>query len=87
MDIQYKPSFVRDVKKASVEAQINLRDLIETLKSVQNLNDITNLKKLKGHTNAYRIRVTNYRVGFYYENGSLIMVRFLPRKTIYRFFP
>ena len=87
MDIQYKTSFARDVKKASKEAQINLQNIISALKSAENLNDINNLKKLQGHSNAYRIRVTNYRLGFFYEDGKLILSRFLPRKDAYRFFP
>ena len=49
MEINYKPSFVRDVKKAAVDAQISLRDVIDKLKSVDGLNKINNLKKLKGH--------------------------------------
>jgi mRNA interferase RelE/StbE len=87
MDIQYQPSFTRDVKKASVEAQINLQQIIENLKSLQTLNEIHNLKKLKGFNNAYRIRITNYRLGFFYEDGKLILSRFLPRKDAYKFFP
>ena len=87
MKITYKSSFERDVKKASIEAQINLREIILTLKSAATLNEIPNLKKLKGYKTAYRIRVTNYRLGLFYEEGELTLSRFLPRKTIYRVFP
>lgn len=87
MHIQYKSSFERDVKKASLDAQLNLKNVIAILRAAQNLNEIPNLKKLKGHKTAYRIRITDYRLGLYYENGELFLSRFLPRKSIYRVFP
>ncbi|MEO6151297.1 MAG: hypothetical protein ABIN95_14260 [Mucilaginibacter sp.] len=87
MNVQYKSSFERDVKKASTEAQIHLSEIIPILKSATSLADIPNIKKLKAYKTAYRIRVTNYRLGLHYEDGLLILVRFLPRKTIYRLFP
>ena len=88
MKIIYKPSFTRDVKKASIEAQINLRNVIESLKIAQGLNNITNLKKLKGHKTAYRIKVNTFRLCFYYNDDNILeLTRFLPRKDVYRFFP
>jgi len=88
MEINYKPSFVRDVKKAAVDAQISLRDVIDKLKSVDGLNKINNLKKLKGHKTAYRIKINTFRLCFYYNNDNVLeLARFLPRKDVYRFFP
>ena len=88
MQILYKPSFTRDVKKVPIEAQLNLRTVIESLKTAQGLNNIPNLKKLKGHKTAYRVKVNTFRLCFYYnDDNTLELTRFLPRKDVYRFFP
>lgn len=88
MNYKYNPSFTRDVKKVSRELHVSLAGIIENVKSAETLNDILNVKKLKGHKTAYRIKVNNYRLCFYYtEDKTLIFARFLPRKDVYRFFP
>ena len=87
MEHKYLPSFKRDAKKATEVIQANLAGAIANIKSAKALNEIANLKKLKGHKTAYRVRVNNFRLCFYYENDILILARFLPRKDVYRFFP
>ncbi|MBC74145.1 MAG: plasmid stabilization protein, partial [Muricauda sp.] len=42
---------------------------------------------LAGHPNALRIRVGTYRLGFYNENNTLILSRFVKRNDIYKLFP
>ena len=88
MNYKYNPSFLRDVKKSNPEIQVSLAEIIEVIKSAPTLNDIPNVKKLKGHKTAYRIKVNTFRLCFYYsEDKVLILARFLPRKDVYRFFP
>ena len=48
---------------------------------------IVNLKKLKGDDNAYRLRVGDYRIGFYFDGDTVTFARVLHRKDIYRYFP
>lgn len=48
---------------------------------------MTNLKKLKGGGNYYRIRVGEYRIGIIVEGDAITFVRCLHRKEIYRYFP
>jgi len=87
MEYQYNPSFTRDIKKANINAQTALLDIIDNIKSSEHLSEILNVKKLKGHKTAYRIKVKDYRLCFYYEDGMITIARFLPRKDVYRFFP
>jgi mRNA interferase RelE/StbE len=84
---EYLPSFLRDVKKASKEAQIDLKDIISEIKTVNAVSSISNLKKLKGAVQTYRIKCQSYRVCFYYENETIFLARFLPRKNVYKYFP
>jgi mRNA-degrading endonuclease RelE of RelBE toxin-antitoxin system len=51
------------------------------------LRYIQDLKKIKGAKNAYRIRVRDYRIGFFFEEDKMTFSRVLHRKEMYRFFP
>jgi mRNA-degrading endonuclease RelE of RelBE toxin-antitoxin system len=89
MKTEYLPSFIRDLKKLK---QSHNYQKIKTLVTIEipkynNLMDIKNLKKIKGDTNAYRIRVGDYRIGFFLKEDKIIFSRVLHRKEIYRFFP
>lgn len=52
-----------------------------------NITQIQNIKKIKETQKAYRIRVGDYRVGFFLEEDKIIFSRVLHRKEMYRFFP
>ncbi|MDR0812332.1 MAG: hypothetical protein LBN23_08720 [Paludibacter sp.] len=51
------------------------------------VSKIGNLKKLKGHDTAYRIRSGTYRIGVFIEEQSVIFACFAHRKDIYNEFP
>ena len=51
------------------------------------LSKIPNTKKLQGHKTAYRTRIGNYRLGFFFEDEVIILARFIHRKDIYKLFP
>ena len=87
LKVTYKPSFFRDVKKSPKAVLSDLEALLLHLESVKSLTEISNLKKLKGHSTAYRVRLHQYRLCFFYENEQLTLVRFLPRKDVYKSFP
>ena len=57
------------------------------MESVDSIDDLPNVKKLKGHKSACRIRVGDYRLGFFYENATISIARFVHRKDIYKIFP
>ena len=87
MNTIFKTSFFKDVRKTPVTLHAELDILITTIESSQSLRDIPNVKKLKGFGTAYRIKLNSYRLCFYFENDTITIVRFLPRKDVYRFFP
>ncbi len=69
MQIDFLSKFSKDIDHINQKSvKINLIKLIQQLETVENLNNISNLKKLIGHKSAYRIRIGDYRVGFFYEN-------------------
>jgi mRNA interferase RelE/StbE len=88
MRVEFSKKFSKDLDSINVKSvKQNLRRLIELMEDVDSLDKIPNLKKLKGYKSAYRIRLGDYRVGFFFENSSILMGRFLHRKDIYKMFP
>jgi len=61
--------------------------VIEAIESSTLLSEIPNLKKLKGDKISYRIRVGDYRIGLFFENGIVELARIVHRKDIYNVFP
>jgi len=88
MRIEIQKSFEKDilkVKEKSVAQKV--LSLIESLESYPTLSEIPNLKKLKAKGNYYRIRVGDYRMGLKIENEQILLLRFMNRKEIYKYFP
>ena len=74
-------------KELNKKMQQKLADIIEQLQKTDHLIEIPHLKKMKGYTNSYRIRFGDYRIGFLFENNTIILSRVMNRKEIYRYFP
>ncbi|WP_342083098.1 type II toxin-antitoxin system RelE family toxin [Dyadobacter sp. OTU695] len=87
MKYEYTNAFIKDVKKSSPEIQSQVRDLVEEIRKVDRLVELPNVKKMKGFSNAFRIRLGEYRVDIFLENGTMILARMLHRKEVYRYFP
>jgi len=89
MKVEYLPSFLKDLKalkSAPIFDQVKAI-VFEEIPNVTDLQTIINLKKLKGDDKAYRLRVGDYRIGFYFDGETITFVRVLHRKDIYRYFP
>ena len=89
MKTKYLPSFTKDLKKlkkTSIYSEIKAL-VFETIPDCQNFTEINNLKKIKGHINAYRIRIGDYRIGIFIQQDTLTFSRVLHRKDVYRYFP
>lgn len=81
-------SFEKDVKSVKDRKILNsIADIIEEIQNTEKLTDIPNCKKLKGSSNAFRIRLGNYRIGFVFEDNQIKFIRFLHRSKIYDYFP
>ena len=88
MKILFRASFAKDLRNiANKEVLKRIKETIEQVEKAQTSHDITNLKKLKGGSNYYRIRVGEYRIGLIVESNTATFVRCLNRKEIYRYFP
>jgi len=88
MKIIVRPSANKDVKKIPGAIKADIERVVLQLIEAESLEHIPNLKKLKGNNKAaYRIRIKDYRLGFFLEGDTIIVSRILHRKEVYRYFP
>ena len=89
MDLKFENSFKRDLKK--IKDKNVLEEVKKMIKNLEELNEVRNfkgnLKKLRSGKNFWRIRIGDYRIGLEIEGNTLIFVRILLRKEIYKYFP
>ncbi|MEX0966272.1 MAG: type II toxin-antitoxin system RelE/ParE family toxin [Bacteroidia bacterium] len=81
--------FKKDLsEKRDVQLNKKVAAAIRDVQVAGTLQEIQHLKKLKATGEFYRIRIGDYRIGIE-KTGSttLLFVRFIHRKDIYRYFP
>ncbi len=88
MKVEFRRSFTKDLKNISDKSILKrAKEAIETIEKAETLAEISNRKKLKDEKNYFRLKIGDFRLGFVLENDTIIFVRFLPRKDIYKYFP
>ena len=87
MNIEFRKSFEKDFEKLPASSKKQVGNIIQDILSKKKLAELSSCKKLTGYKSAYRVRVGSYRIGFFYENETVELVRVLNRKDIYKYFP
>lgn len=88
MNVKYLKSLEKDLRKINdKKIKQKLKIIILQMKEAEVLDELKSIKKLAGHPNAFRMRVGSYRLGFYYEDNTLLLSRFVKRNDIYKLFP
>lgn len=87
MRLEIKKQFLKDIENVPKNIKIEIVSIIELIETSPSLQELPNLKKLKGHSNYYRIRIGQYRMGIALVDDAVVLSRFLHRKEVYRFFP
>jgi mRNA interferase RelE/StbE len=85
--VEFKKSFAKDLKGVDQDWLDRVKEVIHAVEQADELSQVAGLKKLKGGGDYFRIRVGDYRLGLAVEEGTVIFVRFLNRKDIYKHFP
>lgn len=88
MELEFRDSFLKDInriKDAAIKRKI-AAVILET-KSAAALLAIKKVKKMEGNDEYYRIRIGDYRIGVKLQGKTLVFLRCLHRKDIYRYFP
>ena len=89
MKLRIEKSFDRDVDRIKDKKILKkLRAFILTIENAQTIREIPHVKKIEGYESYYRIKIGDYRLGMErVSNKEIILIRFLHRKDIYRYFP
>lgn len=88
MTIKFRTSFTRDLRAIRDRAvQTRVRAAIAVVEAAEMMQDVGDTSKLAGSSNCFRIRVGDYRIGVILEEETVIFVRCLNRREIYRRFP
>ncbi len=88
MEVKIDKSFRKDTRKIKDQELLNkIAETILTVRKTDNINNLKQLKKLKGSNEHYRLKIGNYRIGLLFIKNQVIFVRCLHRKDIYKFFP
>ena len=88
MKVEYLKGFKKDLLGlTNKQLNVSIKKLIGDLESAESISIIKNIKKLKGHNYAYRIRIGDYRIGVFYEGETVELARLAHRKDIYKVFP
>ena len=87
MNFEIRKTFTKDADKLPANIQRQLAVIITDIQQAKQLTQIKDCKKIKGSKTAFRIRLRQYRIGFFFENETIELVRVLARKDIYKYFP
>jgi mRNA interferase RelE/StbE len=89
LEVQYRQVFLKDLKqlKSSTSYQ-RIYDLaFTTLEEINTLEEIPDIKAMRGYAGRYRIRIGNYRIGIEVNGDVIEVMRVLHRREFYRYFP
>ena len=89
MKFRVERSFDRDVDKIKDKKLLKkIRSFISTIEEAASIGEILHIKKIEGYDSFYRTKIGDYRLGMEaLSDKEVILVRFLHRKDIYRYFP
>ena len=88
MVIIFAKLFLKDLQKITdVNLKREVLKAIEDFESNENVFELSSIKKMRGHSEAYRLRIGKYRLGFYYGGKNIMIARFVKREIIYNLFP
>lgn len=89
MDLQYRRSFLKDLKKLKTQPIYDrIYNLAFTvLPEAETLINVPDVKAMQGYSGRYRVRVGSYRIGIEVHDDHVEIVRVLHRREFYRYFP
>jgi mRNA interferase RelE/StbE len=89
MIVRIDKSFQKDTSKINdAKTKAALVEVINNIQAAADISSINKLKKIVGYKSMYRIRLGDFRIGLEYtESNEIILIRFLHRKEIYKWWP
>lgn len=85
MTVRFDQSFEKSLSKIkNKQVADRIIKLIDQLEKASDLNDISNVKKLKGYKSYYRVRLGDYRLVLEQQGNKIVVLLVVAhRKDIY----
>jgi mRNA interferase RelE/StbE len=88
MNVEFSKNFEKQIDRISdSKLKDEIANIVRLVINTESINQIPNMKKLKGFKSAYRIRSGDYRIGIIYQKGTVYFMAFANRKDMYKIFP
>ena len=88
MRVEFRRTFEKDLRKIRDQTVLGkIKAIIELVEAAQTLDQVANVKKLKGEDGYFRIRLGDYRIGLFLQEDTILFVRIMHRREFYRYFP
>jgi mRNA interferase RelE/StbE len=87
MVVEISNAFGRDMRGIHRNYHQRVAQIIVEMKAAENLRQIRNLEPCEGTSNAFRIRMGDYRIGIYVEDNIIKLKRIGKRGDFYNYFP
>jgi len=87
MEISVTKEFAKQLKICPKNIQERTVKIINDLEIASSLREISNVKKMEGFQEYYRIRVGDWRIGIKYISPLILIICILNRDVIYKKFP
>lgn len=88
MNVEFSRNFEKQVDRIrDSKLKEEIAEIVRLVMKAERMEQIPNVKKLKGFKSAYRIRSGDYRIGIVLQNNTIHFMAFASRKDIYRIFP
>ncbi|MEW5803768.1 MAG: type II toxin-antitoxin system RelE/ParE family toxin [bacterium] len=88
MKLEFRASFAKDLKNIQDKQLLNqIKEKIQAIEASANIMELSGLKRLRTGGYYYRLRLGDYRLGLIIDGETVIFVRLLHRREIYRYFP
>ncbi|MCW0484986.1 type II toxin-antitoxin system RelE family toxin [Gaoshiqia sediminis] len=88
MKIEYRSSFVKDIKKLKSTALSKLiKSVIENCENAHTISDIKHCEPLQSRGKFFKIKHGQYRFGVFIDKGTIEFLKFGTRQNFYDDFP
>jgi mRNA interferase RelE/StbE len=88
MEITINRQFSKDLREVHPIYQRRVADLIAEIRLANDIRSIRNIEPCEGASNAYRIRIGDFRIGVRIGNDNIVKFeRIKKRGDFYNFFP
>ena len=87
MEIELQRGFAKDIRRIPKQVQKQVASVIQLIIAANTLDDIPHLKQLSGYPNYFRIKMGQYRMGFFWDGEKLLIESFGVRGDFYKKYP